>query len=233
MTIATSHYYRTIETVHLWRAMYIWHAPTHQRTHALRPVLDHQDPCQPFHNDIFGYHYMAVQTVTTASFDFLHNTQHLDYIMNATDYWPYAGEYSIWNTTVASLQFWTADLEPHVLSSTIEQVYNAFFYTISTHLLCQQYEDVLFGHFVTILNAAFESKHLLEDEGYESGSENFNIPTPLRWTPRIHHISSDENISFDPSTPHTTATCQSHCKPVCCQLLFSSSDNEESISHSI
>ena len=31
---------------------------------------------------------------------------------------------------------------------------------------------------MTTLNAAFESKLALEDEGYKSGSENFNIPTP-------------------------------------------------------
>ena len=76
------------------------------------------------------------------------------------------------------IEFWTA--EPHILSSTIEQVYTTFFYTTSTHLLHQQSEEVLFGHFVTTLNAAFESKLTLEDEGYESGSENVNIPTPLR-----------------------------------------------------
>ena len=64
--------------------------------------------------------------------------------------------------------------------ATIEQVYNAFFYTYSMHPLCQQSEEVLFGHFMTTLNAAFESKLTLEDEGYESGSENLNIPTPLR-----------------------------------------------------
>ena len=109
---------------------------------------------------------------------------------------------------------WTADLKAHVLSSAIEQVYNAFFYSTSTHLLCQQSEEVLFSHFVTILNAAFESKLALEDEGYESGSENFNIPTPLRRTSRIHHVSSDENISFDPVTPCSMGTRQSHCKPL-------------------
>ena len=47
---------------------------------------------------------MAVQTLTTTSFDFLHNTQHLDYIINATDYWPFVGECSIWNAAVARLQ---------------------------------------------------------------------------------------------------------------------------------
>ena len=148
--------------------------------------------------------------------------------MNATGYWPSAREYSIWNATVAALQFWTADLEAHVLSNTIKQVYNAFFYTTSMHLLCQQSEEVLFGHFMTIINAAFESKFALEDEGYESGSENFNLTTPLRHTPKIHHVSSNDNISFDPSTPCSTATSQSHHKPVHCQLSFSSSEDEES-----
>ena len=75
--------------------------------------------------------------------------------MNATDYWPLAREYSIWNATVAALQFLTADLEAHVLSNAIEQVYNTFFYTPSMHLLCQQSEEVLFSHFLTMLNAAF------------------------------------------------------------------------------
>ena len=99
--------------------------------------------------------------------------------MNVTDYWSMAREYSVWNATVAALQIWTADLKAYVLSSTIEQVYNAFFYSTSMHLLCQQSDEVLFGHFVTTLNAAFESKLMLEDEGYKSGNENFNIPTPL------------------------------------------------------
>ena len=47
--------------------------------------------------------------------------------MNIADYWPMDRKYSIWNATVAALQLWTADLEAHVLSSAIEQVYNAFF----------------------------------------------------------------------------------------------------------
>ena len=58
--------------------------------------------------------------------------------MNVIDYWPMAREYSVWNATVAALQFGTADLKVHVLSSAIEQVYNTFFYSTSTHLLCQQ-----------------------------------------------------------------------------------------------
>ena len=136
----------------------------HQWTCTHMAILDHHEPFQPFHNDTFGYYYIW---------------QYKHIIMNVTDYWPMARKYSIWNIAVAALHFWTADLEPHVLSSTINQVYNAFFYTISMHLLCHQSEEVLFSPFMTMLNAAFESKFTLKDEGYESGSENFNIPTPL------------------------------------------------------
>ena len=66
----------------------------------------------------------------------------------------------------SSITVWTVDLEAHVLSSAIEQVYNAFFYTTPMHLLCQQSEEVLFAHFMTTLNAAFESKLALKDKGY-------------------------------------------------------------------
>ena len=76
--------------------------------------------------------------------------------MDATDYWPKAREYLVWNATIAVLQFWTADLDAHTLSSAIEIVYSAFFYTASAHILHQQPDKILFGHFVTTLNAAFE-----------------------------------------------------------------------------
>ena len=141
--------------------------------------------------------YMAVQTLNTASFDLHLHFHHECHRL----------------LSISSIKFWTAALKVHVLSSTIEQVYNAFFYTTIMHLLHQKSEEVLFSCFMTMLNAAFESILTLEDEGCESGSENFNIPNPLRWTSRIHHVSSDENISYDPSTPCTTATSQSHCKP--------------------
>ena len=140
-----------------------------------------------------------------------------------------AREYSIWNSTIAALQFWTADLEAHILSSTIEQVYNAFFYSTSTYLLCQQSDEVLFIHFVTTLNATFESKLALEDEGYDSGSENFNIPTPIRRTSKIHHISSEEHASFDPDTvmPCSRGIIESPCRPVHRCLTFSSSKEDD------
>ena len=67
-------------------------------------------------------------------------TYQLQINMNTTDYWLMAREYSVWNAAVAALQFWTADLKAHILSSAIEQVYNAFFYSTSMHLLHQQSE---------------------------------------------------------------------------------------------
>ena len=118
--------------------------------------------------------------------------------MNTPDYWPMAWEYSIWNAALAALNFWTADLEAQTLSSATEDVYRTFFYVPSTHTLCQISDKTLFGHFVTTLNAAFEQKLALEDEGYECSSENFNTPTPLRRTSKIHHIPSIENSSLDP-----------------------------------
>ena len=78
-----------------------------------------------------------------------------------------------------------------------------------------------------MLNAIFEQKLALEDEGYESSSENLNIPTPLRRTLKIHHISSIENASFNPVpvTPHSTR--QSHLRPVCRGLMYSPSDDND------
>ena len=46
--------------------------------------------------------------------------------MDPIHYWLMAREYSIWNAAIAALQFWTADLKAHILSSAFEQVYNAF-----------------------------------------------------------------------------------------------------------
>ena len=51
--------------------------------------------------------------------------------MDATHYWPFAKEYSIWNAAAAALQFWMADLEPQTLSNTTEWIYTAFFYSNS------------------------------------------------------------------------------------------------------
>ena len=44
--------------------------------------------------------------------------------MNISDYWLMVMEYSIWNATIASLQFWTAYLNPFTLDSAMEEVYS-------------------------------------------------------------------------------------------------------------
>ena len=123
--------------------------------------------------------------------------------MDATHYWPFAREYSIWNTPVTALQFWMADLEPQALSNAVEWVYTAFFCSTSAQQLRSISEEVLFGCFVTTLYDAFEWKLALEDEGYDSGNESLNIPTPLHRTPCLYHISTSENLFFRPATPLT------------------------------
>ena len=146
--------------------------------------------------------------------------------MDVADYWPMAREYSIWNASIASLQFWTADLDMIALSAAIEEVYSAFFYT-STYTLHQQSDEILFGHFATTLNVAFEQKLALEDEGNKSGSENYNIPTPLRKMPKIHHVSSIKNASFNPNLVTPCSMVQCHLRPVCGWLTYSSSNNSD------
>ena len=115
-----------------------------------------------------------------------------------TDYWLMMREYSIWNATIASLQFWTADLDPVTLSRATEQVYTTFFHSSLSHTLFQQSDEILFCCFMIAMNAAFDQQLLLADEGYESGSDTNDLPTLLRKTPRIHHVFSIEHASFDP-----------------------------------
>ena len=113
-----------------------------------------------------------------------------------------AREYSIWNAAIASLQFWTADLDPVPLGRATEQVYTTFFYSSSSHALHQQPDKILFGNFLIAQNAAFDQQLLLADEGHESGSDIVDLPTPLGKTPRIHHVSSIEHASFNPAPVH-------------------------------
>ena len=157
--------------------------------------------------------------------------------MDATHNWPFTWEYSIWNTTVTALQFWTSNLEPHILSNTIEWVYTPFFHSNSAQQLQNLPEEILFSHFMTTLNDTFEIELAQEDEGYESRSESLNIPTPLRRVPWIYHISTSENLSFNPTKPLTKAEQQPVHSPwrfrcpssVCHSLVFSSSDEESPV----
>ena len=135
--------------------------------------------------------------------------------METAEYWLMACKYTIWNATITSLQFWAEDLDPITLGIASECIYTTFFWTPTSHTLCQLSEDVLFGCFVIALNSAFTQQLSLADEGYESGSNTADLPTPLQKTPHIHHVSSMEHASFDPThtTTHSTATITNHSSP--------------------
>ena len=135
-----------------------------------------------------------------------------------------AREYGIWNTALASLQFWIEDLAPTTLGEASERVYHYFFWTPISHTLHQLPKEILFGCFVLALNAAFMQHLFLQDEGYDSGS-NEDVLTPLCTIPHIHHVSSLDNASFNPvhSTPHRPVTCthtHSPARSVRCHLSF-------------
>ena len=99
--------------------------------------------------------------------------------METAEYWPMTHKYGIWNAAIASLQFWAEDLHPVILGIASEHVYTTFFWTPTSHTLHQLPEDVLCGHFVITLNAAFTQQLSLADEGYKSGSNTADLPTPL------------------------------------------------------
>ena len=147
--------------------------------------------------------------------------------MNVADYWLMAREYLIWNAPHNFIKFWTAGLNPVTLCIAREEVYSAFFYSTSSHTLHQQSDKILFSHFKTALNAAFEQQLALADDGYESSSDTFNVPTPLRKMPRIHHLSSIENASFNPNPVMSQNTFQTPPRPVCRQLSFSSCNDSD------
>ena len=99
------------------------------------------------------------------------------WILQITGQWQ--GNIPLWNAAIASFQFWTEDLDPVTLGRATECVCTTFLYSSTSHTLCQQSDETLFGHFVIALNAAFNQQLLLADEGYESGSDTIDIPTPL------------------------------------------------------
>ena len=158
--------------------------------------------------------------------------------MDTTEYWPMAQEYGIWNAAITALQFWAEDLDPVSLGVASEHFYNHFFWTLTSHTLCQLSEEVLVGCFFLALNSAFHQQLSLADEGYESGS-NEDLPTPLRKTPCVHHVSSLEHASFNPvsSTPCRPVdpphynTQSSPLRPVHHCLSFSSDQEHTSLVH--
>ena len=144
----------------------------------------------PLHQYIYIYIYTPykilhiINTATIRLFQKFSNTT----TMETADYWPMACKYTIWNAAIALLQFWAEDLDPVTLGIASECIYTIFFWTLTSHTLCQLPEDVLFGCFVIGLNAAFTQQLSLADKGYESGSDTSDLPTPLWKTPCVLHI---------------------------------------------
>ena len=54
-----------------------------------------------------------------------------------------------------------------------------------------------------------------------------NIPTPLRRTSKIHHISSIQNASFNPGPVTLHSTRESCPRPVHRRLTYSPSDDDD------
>ena len=145
-------------------------------------------------------------------------------------YWLVAREYSVWNTAIAALQFWTADLKAHILSSTIEPVYNAFFYSTSTYMLCQQSDEALFSHFMTTLNAAcLKVNSPLKMKAMTVVAKILTYPHHLEEPPRF--------TTFPVLRMHPLTCIQSyhtaqvpgthHCRLVCRHLTFSFSEEDD------
>ena len=98
------------------------HVPLHQRTctNGLdQPIQIQKGKLELFHSNAFSYPYMP----RNSEYSTIHPTSsfHLHIsTMDASQYWPFAHEDSIWNTIVTALQFWTADFEPHILHNAID-----------------------------------------------------------------------------------------------------------------
>ena len=96
-----------------------------------------------------------------------------------------------------SLQFWTEDLNPVTLGIATECIYTTFFWTSTSHTLCQQSKETVFGCFLRVLNAAFAQQLLLADKGYESGSDTIDFTNSIT-----------ENSSHTPCFQHGTCLFQ-------------------------
>ena len=81
----------------------------------------------------------------------------------------------------------------------------AFFCRNSVQQLWNLTEEILYGCFVITLNGTFQKELTQEDDGNESRRNSLSILTPLKRAPQIYHVSTSVNLSFDPTTPLTTA----------------------------
>ena len=151
------------------------------------------------------------------------------FIMDATHYWLFAREYSIWNATVVALPFWMADLEPQTLSNTIEWVYTAFF--CSTSAVKEHIRRSIIQSLLDHTKWCFWMGTCPGRWRLQQWEWKLNILTPLWRTPHLYHVSMNETLSFGPATPltHWTHSPHWHSSPssVCCCLTFNDSSSTD------
>ena len=127
----------------LWCMIHMWHASTLQKNMHLDSSWIIKNHPNYFTIMLLSTIYIPQEIFSTVSSKFVKHSTYTN--MNATNYWPLAREYSVWNAAVAALQFWTADLDTHILSNTINQVFNAFFYSTSTHTLSTIWWNIIWS----------------------------------------------------------------------------------------
>ena len=121
-----------------------------------------------------------------------------------------AQKYSILNAAIASLQFWTEDLDPITLGIASEHVYTPSF----GHLWATCYANYLKMFFWTLcyyIKCCIYPAVILSRWGLQKWFWHFDLPTPLRKTPCIHNMPSMEHASFNPA--HTTPCSTTHSSP--------------------
>ena len=79
------------------------------------------------------------------------------------------------------------------------------------------------------LNATFEGKLASGDEGYESSSENFNIPTPLQKHPGSTMFPALKMPLLTQFLVTPCSTRDPQLRPVCRRLTYSSLDGDDTI----
>ena len=109
--------------------------------------------------------------------------------METAEYWLMAHEYAIWNAAIASLQILGRRPQPNFPRHSLRMhLHHLLLGHLPAHTLCQLSEDVLYWMFVIALNGSIYPAVSLADEGYKSGSDTADLPTPLQKPLHTPHV---------------------------------------------
>ena len=137
-----------------------------------------------------------------------------------------AREYSIWNAAIASLQFWTADLDMITLGTAIEEVYSAVLHNINLYTMSAMWWNIIWSlcdHIKCSLWTEISTGRWRLWKWFRK----LHNANPLRKMPKIHHISSIKNASFNPDPVTPCSMFQSHLRLVRRWLTYSSSNDND------